>query len=207
MDWKNESKKFRSEAGYGDYQPLEPFVTGRTLDRSMWYEGQLLVFYANADETNSTCAVWEGNTPEGMGPPPHLHMYEHEMFFIIDGHLKAWVEGVEYDVPKDHMVFMPAGRIHWFVSAAPVTRLFCITVTADKRFPAVNRAGTGVFKALGRPAEAMTLPGEIPTYQPDTQRLKEELENTGFRLVDVSNVPWNRAYGDPKSHKGEEGFR
>jgi hypothetical protein len=33
MDWQAESRKAREEGGIGDYEPLQPFVAERTLDR------------------------------------------------------------------------------------------------------------------------------------------------------------------------------
>jgi hypothetical protein len=48
MDWKAESAVLRKNAGHQDYEPLQPFVSKRTVDRSIWYEGQLVTVYAQA---------------------------------------------------------------------------------------------------------------------------------------------------------------
>ncbi|MFM0045655.1 cupin domain-containing protein [Paraburkholderia sediminicola] len=191
-----ESRALRAKRGLEDYEPLKPFVAKRTLDRSFWYEGQLVVLYAQGEEVGNTCCIWEGNVPEEVGPPPHIHLYEHEFFFIMEGHLRAWVEGVEYDVPKDSMVFLPCGRMHWFVSAAPCTRIFSLTVTADKAFPSINN-NVGLFKFIGRPAEAMSLPllvevSELPNPA-DIVRISQE---AGSDIPDLERLGWRRGYGD-----------
>lgn len=195
MDWKAESARVRADRGIVDYEPLQPFVAKRTLDRSLWYEGQLLVFYADGKAVDSSCCIWEGNIPAGMGPPPHIHLYEHECFYIIEGSLNAWVEGIKYEVPKDSLIFMPAGRAHWFVSTAPVTRMISLTVTAKPEFPA-NHLNRKFFEYIGRPAESMTLPDMPKAEQrPDPEILKQLTDEAGTHLFDLEKMGWQRAFG------------
>jgi mannose-6-phosphate isomerase-like protein (cupin superfamily) len=198
MDWVAEAAQIRKDRGLGNYQPLQPFVSHRTVDRSLWYEGQLIVTYAHGKEVDHTCCVWEGNCPEGMGPPPHIHLYDHEFFFIVDGRLRAWVEGTEFDVPKDSMIFLPAGRTHWFLSAAPVTRIFSFTVTASKEFPSFN-GNNKLFEFLGRPAEEVAMPPTQPGAEdrPDPAALMKLCEETGSVIIDLERLGWRRKFGDP----------
>jgi mannose-6-phosphate isomerase-like protein (cupin superfamily) len=205
MDWEAEATEIRKERGLGEYQPLRPFVAKRTLERSLWYEGQLLVMYAHAEEVGHTCCVWEGNCPEGMGPPPHIHLYEHELFFIIEGHLTAWVEGVEFDVPKDSLIFLPAGRTHWFVSAATVTRIFSFTVSAGKDFPSTN-AQMKLFQSFSRPAEAMVLPPPPdPSQRPDREVIMKLAKEVGFAMPQVEREGWRRGFGNQGGDGNERG--
>ena len=151
MDWKTESAVLRKSAGHENYEPLQPFVSKRTVDRSIWYEGQLVTVYAQGQQVDNTLCVWEGNIPEKIGPPPHIHHYEHELFFVINGSIRAWVEGEPLDVPADSLIFMPAGRIHWFVSTSPVTRMLSFTVTASKNSPASTTAQRCSSSLASRP--------------------------------------------------------
>ena len=196
MDWQSESAQLRAErGGLDDYQPLQPFVSQRTVDRALWYEGQLIVMYAQGKEVDNTCCVWEGSIPENIGPPPHLHLYEHEIFFIIEGRLTAWVEGVRYDVPKDSMIFLPCGRMHWFVSSAPVTRMFSLTVTAVRDVPPINN-NTALFQFIGRPAESMTMPPlEEVAHLPDPQEIRRLSQTYGSDIPDLGRLGWRRGYG------------
>jgi len=204
MDWTTESLKFRQERGLHAYEPLKPFVSKRTLDRSMWYEGQLIVKYAQGAEVANTCCIWEGNIPENIGPPPHIHLYEHEIFFILEGHLKAWVEGVAFEVPTDSMIFLPCGRMHWFVSAAPCTRMFSLTVTASKEFPSINN-NTALFEYIGRPAESMTLPPP-PSAEgpPDLREIVRVSRESGSDIPDLERLGWRRGFGDKGNDGGGE---
>jgi len=196
MDWKEESAKLRVErGGLENFEPLKPFVSSRTLDRALWYEGQLIVMYAQGEEVDNTCCIWEGNIPEHIGPPPHIHLYEHEIFFIIEGRLRAWVEGVQYDVPKDSMIFLPCGRMHWFVSAAPVTRMFSLTVTAKKEFPAINN-NTALFQFIGRPAESLELPPlDAVETLPDPRAIRRVSRESGSDIPDLERIGWRRGFG------------
>jgi len=194
MDWKSESARLRDAWGI-TYEPIDPFVTRKAIDNSLWYEGQLLTVYAQGEHVADTCCVWEGNIPEHIGPPPHIHHYEHELFFVIDGSITAWVEGEPLEVPADSMVFLPAGRIHWFVSTAPVTRMLSFTVTASKDFPSINN-NVGLFHFIGTPAEALTLPPTIEVAKmPDPVEIVRISRESGSDLPDLERLGWRRSYG------------
>lgn len=199
MDWKAESAVLRKNKGLENYEPLQPFVSKRTLDRPLWYEGQLMTVYAQGEHADHICCVWEGNIPEQIGPPPHIHHYEHELFFIIEGGITAWVEGVAFDAPKDSLMFLPAGRMHWFVSTSPVTRILSFTVTASKDFPSINN-NTALFEFIGRPAEAMTLPPMVEVKEmPDPAEIARVVREAGSDMPDLERLGWRRGFGDSDS--------
>jgi len=196
MDWKTESAVLRKSAGHENYQPLHPFVSKRTVDRSIWYEGQLMTVYAQGEQVDNTVCVWEGNIPEKIGPPPHIHHYEHELFFVINGSIRAWVEGEPLDVPADSLIFLPAGRIHWFVSTSPVTRMLSFTVTASKEFPSINN-NTALFEFIGIPAEAVTLPPKVEVkHLPDPVEIARVTREIGGDIPDLERLGWRRGYGE-----------
>ena len=196
MDWAAESAALRNNLGLKDYEPLQPFVSRRTIEKSVWYEGQLMTVYAHGAEVGNTCSVWEGNIPETIGPPPHLHHYEHELFFVIDGSVTVWVEGERFDVPTDSLVFLPAGRIHWFVSSSPVARVMSMTVTASQDFPRIND-NVGLFRFIGRPAEEMALPPMVEVKQfPDPADILRVIQEAGSDMPDLERLGWRRSYGD-----------
>jgi mannose-6-phosphate isomerase-like protein (cupin superfamily) len=202
MDWKAESAALRKGRGLEDYEPLLPFVTQRVLDRSLWYEGQLMTVYAQGEEVGNTCCVWEGNVPAEIGPPPHIHHYEHELFFIIEGGIRAWIEGEQFEVPKDALIFMPAGRMHWFVSTSPVTRMLSITVTASSDFPSIND-NVGLFRFIGEPARAMTLPPTVEVKQmPDPAEIVRVSRAAGSDLPDLERLGWRRSFGETGTAAG-----
>jgi mannose-6-phosphate isomerase-like protein (cupin superfamily) len=196
MDWQAESAALRKNKGLEDYEPLSPFVSKRTVERSLWYEGQLITLYVRGKQAGNTCCIWEGSIPEGLGPPPHVHHYEHEIFFVIDGSIRVWIEGEAFDVHKDSSMFLPAGRMHWFVSTSPVTRMLAVTVTASQDFPSVNN-NTALFEFIGRPAESLTLPPTIDGDQmPDPAEIARVVRETNSDMPDLERLGWRRGYGD-----------
>ncbi len=200
MDWESTSEELRANRGIHDYEPLKPFVAQRTSEKAVWYEGQLVVLYAQGEEVGDTCTVWEGNIPEEVGPPPHIHLYEHELFYIIEGHLRAFVEGVEHDVPQGSLLFLPAGRVHWFVSAAEVTRMLSFTITASRDFPVINRSWD-LFELIGAPAEALTLPPEGARKEfPDPHEILRVTQQNGQDMPDLLDAGWRRGFGDGTKH-------
>lgn len=196
MDWTTESAALRARRGLADYEPLQPFVAERSLENSVWYEGQLMTVYANGGPVENSCCVWEGSLPEGIGPPPHIHYYEHEVFFVIEGGLTVWVEGEPFEVGRDSLMFVPAGRIHWFISTAPLTRTLSFTVTANGDFQSVND-NVALFKFIGRPAESMTLPPEIEVKpMPSPTEIARVVEYTNSDMPDLERLGWRRSFRD-----------
>jgi mannose-6-phosphate isomerase-like protein (cupin superfamily) len=196
MDWTTESAALRERRGLADYEPLPPFVTTRSLDRSVWYEGQLMTVYAHGEPVENTCCVWEGNLPDQVGPPPHIHHYDHELFFVIEGSVTVWIEGEPFDVAKDSLMFLPAGRIHWFMSTAPNTRVLSFTVTANREFPSVNN-NVALFTFIGTPAESMTLPPRIEVKpMPDPAAIDRVVRETGSDMPDLERLGWRRNFGE-----------
>ena len=195
MDWQAESALLRANAGLADYEPLRPFVAKRELARSIWYEGQLMTVYARGEEVANTCCVWEGTIPEQIGPPPHIHHYEHELFYVIEGTVSVWIEGEEHQAGKDELVFLPAGRMHWFVATSPFARMLSFTVTASRDFPSINN-NVGLFEFIGVPAEAMTLPPTVEVKDmPDPAEILAVARESGSDLPDLERLGWRRGYG------------
>jgi mannose-6-phosphate isomerase-like protein (cupin superfamily) len=175
---------------------LEAFVAHRTVERSVWYEGQLTTLYARGEAVDNTCCVWEGNVPEGMGPPPHIHHYEHEVFFVIEGGIRAWVEGDPLDAPKDSLLFIPAGRMHWFVSTAAATRMLSFTIHAGSN-PASTNNNYTLFEFIGRPAQALTLPPSAEAeHMPPPAEIARVVRETGSDMPDLERLGWRNGYGD-----------
>jgi mannose-6-phosphate isomerase-like protein (cupin superfamily) len=144
-----------------------------------------MVMYADGSHTGGTCCVFEGNCPENLGPPPHIHLFEHELFFILEGRLKAWCGGKELDCPKDSLLFLPCGIVHWFISVAPVSRIFTFTVNAG-RGPTPGNADMKIFKAFGKPAEALVLPPPPdPSKRPDPAAVMKLTAENGLAFPPV----------------------
>ena len=64
----------------------------------------------------SSVSLFLGDFPPGTGPGLHHHPYD-ETFVIEEGEATVTVEGEEVRVQAGHIVVVPAGAVHGFVSS------------------------------------------------------------------------------------------
>src|SRR5215472_14385862 len=83
-----------SSPGTANMNPPEvlAFVRGpRSLYRSVWYSGWLLTFLATAEETGGQFALIEATARKGNVPPRHIHRWEEETFYVLEGETNVTV--------------------------------------------------------------------------------------------------------------------
>ena len=59
---------------------------------------QFVIVRAGSADTNGVCAVLEMHHPPETGPPLHVHQYEDEGFFVLEGHYRFTLFGPEKQV-------------------------------------------------------------------------------------------------------------
>ena len=100
------------------------------------------------------------------------------------------------DVPKDSLLFMPAGRMHWFVSTAPATRMLSFTIHAGPEAVSGND-NYSLFEFIGRPAEALTLPPSVEAERkPPPAEIARVVRATGSDMPDLERLGWRNGYGN-----------
>jgi len=109
-------------------------------------------------------------TPPGGGPPPHCHKREDEWFYILEGCVEFWRDGVWTEVPAGAAAFLPRGSRHTFRSCGD-TPLRMIVHAAP--------AGFEIF--FERIAEVFNRPGEA-----DMVRIAEIGVEHGIEFLPVS---------------------
>lgn len=79
---------------------------------AIYTSGDLYTFLATTKETNFAFNAFDFFVPIGGGPPPHIHNYEHEAFFVEEGNVGFFL-GNEAGVPGTNKQFtlngLPAG--------------------------------------------------------------------------------------------------
>ena len=91
-----------------------PIVRGPEEGECIYAGGDLYRFLAVKNETGGYYGLWEAIVPPGGGPPPHLHRREEEGFYVIDGCVTVYADGLEIDAVPGSFVHMPRGSKHWF---------------------------------------------------------------------------------------------
>ena len=129
--------------------------TRNSLDRSVWYNGSLMTFLATAEDTQGSFALIEAVSRKGIAPPPHIHHWEEETFYVLEGELTVTVGDRNIKAEPGTTVVVPRHTVHSFaIESEQVRTLILSTPAGLERW----------FKEFGVPAPAMTLPppAEIP---------------------------------------------
>jgi len=132
------------------------FGRGRqSLDRTVWYSGWLMTFLATGEETEGQFALIEAVARKGNVPPRHIHHWEEESFYVLDGEMTVSVGDRTIKATPGTMVCLPRDVAHSFaIESEQLRMLILLTPAGLERW----------FKEFSVPAPAMTLPppAEVP---------------------------------------------
>lgn len=109
------------EARFGEHFKMKG-VTLNVLDNKI-----------SAKDTNGDIAVFEQNgfTPKG-GPPLHIHLYQDEFFYIIDGEYLFQVGDEKYQMKPGDTIFLPRNVPHAFVQLTELGKVLVSYMPAGK---------------------------------------------------------------------------
>lgn len=85
-------------------------------------EARIAVLVAG-EETAGRCGLVETVEERGAKPPRHLHHWEDETLYVIEGSLSVWVASEWVEAPAGTAVFLPRGVEHAFVAATERARV------------------------------------------------------------------------------------
>ena len=92
---------------------MNAFVRGANLDTSMMYMGSIMSFLVRAQDTDGRFAMVEYRARPGNEPPPHVHLWEHEIFFVLEGKIEFHCEDqVETVGPGERSFFRKGRHMH-----------------------------------------------------------------------------------------------
>lgn len=114
-------KVAKSEARFGEHYTMKG-VTLNTLDIKI-----------SARDTGGDLAVFEqtGHTPMG-GPPLHVHPFQDEWFFVVEGQYFFRVGNDEYRLNSGDTIFLPRNVPHAFVQLSETGRMIVSYLPAGK---------------------------------------------------------------------------
>ena len=132
-------------------------------ERAMVFDN-LFTVLASADETEGQFGVFTCEGPAGDTIPAHAHDDDHEIFFVLDGKVRVFVEGRD-GVRTSRVLrtgdfgFVPAGLLHAY-RIEERTRMLGVSTGGFERF----------FQKLGTPTDHTGL--DQPPFVPDLPRMK-----------------------------------
>ena len=146
---------------------LKAFKRGKSLELSKWYMGCLTTNLAESNDTNGAFFLVEVTVAPGNEPPPHVHSYEDELFYVLEGEFDVYVGQEAFKVRAGECVFLPRFVPHAFVVRSPRLQLLTLFTPGGLE---------GAFRGESTPAQNLELPSEAITYS------MAELEQTARRF-------------------------
>ncbi|GGZ39757.1 hypothetical protein GCM10010387_37620 [Streptomyces inusitatus] len=126
---------------------------------SRWAFGDRYTVKSGEHNTGKSLFIIEALVPEGGGPPLHVHHWEEEAFYVLEGTVEFRDKNGKHEAPAGSFIFVPRGTEHAFknVSPEPAKMLFMTVPGGKERF----------FLNVGVPADDDTPPPS------EEQRLKD----------------------------------
>ncbi|NJO22614.1 MAG: cupin domain-containing protein [Sphingomonadales bacterium] len=81
---------------------------------ALWFGNSLATIKADGEATGGHCAVIEVLSPQGNGPPLHVHRNEDEWFYVLEGEMLFWVNGQTITCGPGSFAFAPRNLPHTF---------------------------------------------------------------------------------------------
>ncbi len=139
-----------------------PFTRAATLDTTRAYMGSLMSFLTTGAETEGRFALMEFRGKPGNEPPPHIHLWENEIVYVLDGVMEMYCGDTVMLLHPGEMAFVPRGQPHAFYIRSEQFRALAI-VQAEGEHPVQLDE---YFRRMSTPAVSMTLPpNTAATYQ------------------------------------------
>ncbi|MFJ5723003.1 cupin domain-containing protein [Streptomyces sp. NPDC093149] len=91
-----------------------PFTRSRDDAPARWLLDILWLVLASGEETNGEYSVIEQFMPVGSGPPPHIHPFEDEAFYVLSGEMTAIIGGQKAVLGPGSLGHLPRNVMHEF---------------------------------------------------------------------------------------------
>ena len=151
-------------------QQAKSYTRGVAADTTGNYMGSLMSFLAKHDETDGRVAVMMYQAKVGNEPPPHVHQWEHELYYILEGEMEFFCEDQTDSLltRAGDLAFLPRGRAHAFYIRSPEVKTLIMLQAAGEH--AVD--SDTYFTKMSQPVTNMEIPQGATTYATD-----EDIEN------------------------------
>ncbi len=139
---------------------LTAYKRTSALDSTMFYIGNIMSFLARGEDTGGRFALMENQGKPGNEPPPHVHEWEHETFYVLEGTMEVYCEDKVLVAHAGEIVFVPQGKPHAFYIRSPYLRTLVLVQAVGEHAVGLDR----YFVEMAEPATSMNSPTEAVTY-------------------------------------------
>ncbi len=125
----------------------------------------LLDLKISSTDTNGDLALFEQNgvTPKG-GPPLHIHLYQDEFFYIVEGEYLFQLGEEKYPMKRGDTIFLPRNVPHGFIQLSDQGKVIVAYMPAGK------------MEGFFRTTDSWTSP-------PSLQEIEKAFEMHGMKVV------------------------
>jgi quercetin dioxygenase-like cupin family protein len=93
----------------------------------------------------------EYRAPPGNEPPPHVHLWEHERYFVLEGKIEFHCENQVETVDAGKTIFLPKGKAHAFYIRSEYLRTLIISLATTEAPVALD----SFFASMAKRATSM----------------------------------------------------
>jgi mannose-6-phosphate isomerase-like protein (cupin superfamily) len=164
----------------------------------LWSVGDLLTLKVREQHTAGDFVLAEALIPPGGGPPPHIHLREDEMFYVLEGQISFVFDDKTFVAGPGKAVFLPRGKVHTFANrtSEPARALVWASPSNFERFmlefgvpltdsPLAPAPDADMMARLARAAERyglVMLPQHKPAWVIEPPAEPERLAVLGTRI-------------------------
>ncbi len=141
--------------------------------RAVWVVGDTYTFKATGEQTDGSFMLFEASIPPGSGPPPHLHLREHEAYYVLEGEIEVLDGDRSFVAGAGSFVHVPKGAVHRFENVGQTdARMLVLAAPAGLE---------GFLLEVGQPAvEGGTAP---PLGEEEMERTVRAAPKYGLELL------------------------
>jgi mannose-6-phosphate isomerase-like protein (cupin superfamily) len=145
---------------------------GPNYGNAYWFLDQLIVVKFPSASAPISIGVTEITTPQGSGPPFHVHSREDELFYILEGTYLVRLGEREVEADAGTWLYGPRGLAHGYSVHSRIGRHISLTVpNGFEQF----------FAVAGKTASTRSIPPE--PVVPDPASLRSLAETYGLTLL------------------------
>ena len=152
------------------------------MTNSTWCKGILVSQMAGTTDNNGAFDLIISKMRRGTEPPPHVHSQEDELFYILSGEMRVYVDGEVFSVTAGECMFLPRRKPHAFRITSEEVHNIALLVPGG--FPdAVNK--------MNAPAERMDVPTDLDTVTYANADLTDTIklfEQYGVRFLTADEI-------------------
>ena len=104
-------------------QTITPIVHSTETAPAYWLVDILWCVLVDGEQTDGRYSVMEQLMPEGAGPPPHVHAFNDEWFYVMDGVMDMTVGDRNVIASQGMSVWIPRNTVHAFKVTTPTCRV------------------------------------------------------------------------------------